>query len=129
MEVPTTRKDFVLVIDDEPVVREIVSEYFEYAGIPVLTASNGEKGIAAYKQNEEKILLVLLDHMLPDMSGAETMATLKQLNSELPVVVVSGYDPADIKKEFGEWQPTAIVEKPFALAELLEQIKEILKIE
>lgn len=81
----------VLVVDDDPDILEVVSDVLGLSGVRTLTASDGVQALAAIRGGAD-IGLVLLDLMMPRMSGVEVLAELKRdpALANLPVVVISG---------------------------------------
>ncbi|UCH93785.1 MAG: response regulator, partial [Candidatus Aminicenantes bacterium] len=81
----------VLLIDDEAVVREIGCEMLETLGFLCIPAENGEEGIQLFKENKDKIVLVILDIEMPGISGDKVYDVLKEMNSGLKILLISGY--------------------------------------
>ncbi len=81
-------KKRILVIDDEPSVRQALAEFLMECGYETITASGGAEGLTLALAGEFRVVLV--DLMMPYVDGLEVIATLKDRRSELPVVVVSG---------------------------------------
>jgi CheY-like chemotaxis protein len=80
----------VLVVDDDPGVRNVLGCAFADAGIPVHTAASGEEALAIYAEQSHDVSLVLLDVRMPDMDGPQVFAGLRQLGLAAPVVFMSG---------------------------------------
>lgn len=83
----------ILTVDDDPVILESINDYLEDSGFITLEARSGEEALEVY--SNEKPTLVITDINLPGMSGIELTEQLVELDSELPVIVISGAD--DIK--------------------------------
>ena len=79
------------MIDDDDIVRRSLRRYLEYHDYNVVVAQNGEEGVEIYKRRREEIGLTVLDLSMPKMSGAEVLETIRSLDSEVRVVVVSGF--------------------------------------
>jgi CheY-like chemotaxis protein len=69
----------VLFVDDEDMIIQVAEELFDQLGYKVLTAGNGREAIETYEKNKEKIDIVLLDMIMPDMSGGDTYDKLKEI--------------------------------------------------
>lgn len=82
----------VLVIDDEQWVRDLARSMLQKMGYQVLVAANGREGIEVFKAQGEQISVVLLDLTMPQMGGEETFRELRQIRSDVRVVLSSGYD-------------------------------------
>ena len=71
---------YVLVIDDEPEILEIVRQCLEIEKVPVLTALGARKGLEMYEEHWRKIGVVLLDYLMPEMTGDLVLECLQQFN-------------------------------------------------
>ena len=113
-------KKTVLVVDDEPLVLEMCTNTLRDAGYAVLTARNG--WVALEQVSRQPVDAVLLDIIMPDTEGIETLLHLKRTRPELPIYVMSGgsktghYDVFEIAREFGA---SGILKKPFGPSALL----------
>jgi CheY-like chemotaxis protein len=106
----------VLVVDDEPAMVGIIQATLESAGCRVVGARDGVEAIEKARGLELDLLVV--DLMMPRMSGAETMRNLRAERPALPVLVVSGLTGGEVRALVPE--ATTIVHKPFSIAELLD---------
>lgn len=113
-----TGQGCILIIDDESVVRSIAKMILEKLGYVTLEADNGEKGLEIYREQQEKIDLVLLDMLMPVMDGTECFYALKKINPNVQVVVCSGFtrdaDLTSLKKS----GLAGLVRKPYNIVEL-----------
>jgi two-component system response regulator AtoC len=108
----------ILVVEDDTDVRESIREVLEDAGYHVTTASNGREGLDRLEVARPS--LILLDLMMPVMSGPELLAILQQRGSDVPVVVVSAYcDHADESAGVA-----GFISKPVRLQKLLDTVRE-----
>lgn len=81
-------KKRILVIDDEPAIRELLSEYFVRRGCDVSAVATGREGLAA--ASETPCDLILVDVVLPDADGMEILQQLKARHPKVPVIVMTG---------------------------------------
>ncbi|MFC1477180.1 PAS domain S-box protein [candidate division KSB1 bacterium] len=126
-EIPTIRgKATLLVIDDEENVRNILKQQLESFGYTVITAEDGNSGLKTYKKNRNKIDLVLLDMIMPNMAGKETYGKLRKLNPDVKVLLSSGYSHDDKTEEILREGVIGFVQKPFRMNELLKILNEVL---
>ena len=79
----------VLVVDDEPSVLEVVSSYLRLDGHAVATAASGREALEKFRRNHFD--LVVLDRVMPEMSGDQTARLIKQLNQDIPVIMLTGF--------------------------------------
>ncbi|MEV0968832.1 response regulator transcription factor [Microtetraspora glauca] len=114
----------LLVVDDEPNIRELLSVSLRYAGFEVVTASDGREAV----QIAERVRpdLIVLDVMLPDMDGFAVSARLRAAGRRVPVVFLTARD-ATGDKVTGLSLGDDYVTKPFSLEEVLARIRAVLR--
>lgn len=112
----------VLVIDDEPLVRGALRRQLEHLGHRVVAAELGERGLSLLEAHPE-IGLVMVDLMMPRMSGQEVIRQIRRSKPHLPIVVMSGFVPDD----FRPGPQTRILFKPFLLDELQGVLRSLLR--
>ncbi len=110
----------VLVVEDEPMVREIVTANLRSAGYQVLEASNGEEALALGERRVAELDLVITDRIMPRLGGDGLATQLRRARADLPVLFMSGYAETPTPTSVGE--PVAQLAKPFARAELLAKV-------
>ena len=118
----------VLVIDDERAVREAVIDILEMEGIDVLTAANGDEGIALYKTQAQDIDLVLLDLSMPGKSGHETFLELQQFDPNVRILLSSGYSEADATRGFARPPLVGFLQKPYRLDAFIRRLRKFLRV-
>ena len=112
----------ILVVEDQPLVREAVRGILEYAGFCVLLDGSGAEAIQT-DSVEGTIHLLLSDVMMPDMSGPVVAQRLKKYRPEMRVMLMSGYaDGAMLLLNHG-WH---FIEKPFLPSALVQRVNEVL---
>jgi len=116
----------VLFVDDEDMIIEVAEELFEQLGYKVLTAGNGREAIETYEKNKERIDMVLLDMIMPDMSGGETYDKLKEINPDIKVLLASGYSMNGTATEIMDRGCNGFIQKPFKMKEFSQKLREIL---
>jgi CheY-like chemotaxis protein len=119
-------RELILLIDDEEMILDVGSQMLSKLGYTVLTAQGGRAGIEVYRQNMEKIDLVILDFIMPDIGGKETFEQLRKMNSSVNLLLSSGYSLDDHTKEILEKGGRGFIQKPFSMRELSARISEIL---
>jgi two-component system, cell cycle sensor histidine kinase and response regulator CckA len=80
----------VLLIDDEPVVRETLRALLQRAGYLIFPAGDGESALREFEQRREQIALVITDMMLPDVSGVDVVKSIRAISPQLPIIAISG---------------------------------------
>mgnify|MGYP000896165444 CR=1 FL=1 len=108
----------VLIIDDNEETRSFLRAFFEEKGSQVHEASSGRAGIEFFRSGRVAIDLVLLDLIIPDISGKEVLATLKNIRNEVKVILISGYYPDRSYEEYMKDPTVRLLLKPFSLEEL-----------
>ncbi len=109
----------VLVIDDDPAIRTLISRLVELLGFRSVTAAHGSAGIQLFRKQRKEIACVLLDAVMPVMNGAETMRELRRLDVDVPVFVVSGQERDELEELFASALPEQFIPKPCDGEELL----------
>lgn len=110
----------ILVIDDEPGIREVLSIHLRQAGYVVATASSAEEGLGAAAGGDFD--LAVCDFTMPDLSGAELFRSLNDASPGLAIVVISGCIDERLPADFGGCRIIAVLNKPFTKATLLEKL-------
>ncbi|MET0342215.1 MAG: response regulator [Polyangiales bacterium] len=111
----------ILLVEDDEDIREVIAEILRDAGYAVIEAENGQLALEALDNLREPPCLVLLDLMMPVMSGAELLRVLDETHrlASLPVIVVSaGGDPASVAAA------TKFIRKPPSVGLLLQLVRE-----
>lgn len=114
----------VLVVDDEPMIRDIVKEILERQGYSVLTAADGAEAVTIYQQNAGRIGLVLLDMVMPQMNGREVFQRLRRINPGVRVIVSSGYSHDRDADHLLEQGAVGFVQKPYRRSDLLRAVED-----
>ena len=112
----------ILVIDDEPAIRDTMRMILEYEGYECLTAASGAEGLAMVERESPD--LVFLDIKMPGMDGLETLSRLRGTNDALPVVIVSAHGTASSALEAGRLGAFRFIEKPLSKDYVLDAIRE-----
>ncbi len=108
----------VLVVEDEEVVRTMVEAMLISLGFTVLIAKDGAEAMEVFLQQRGKISVVLCDLTMPNMDGWQTLTALRALAPNLPVVLASGYDEAQVMQGDHAEVPQAFLQKPYKKKEL-----------
>jgi len=119
-------KETILLIDDEEVILDVGEQLLKKIGHKVITAESGEEAIETYRENKHEIDIVILDMILPGMGGAETYERLKEINSNVKVLLSSGYSIDGQAAEILERGCNGFIQKPFTLKKLSQKIRSIL---
>ena len=116
----------ILLVDDEERIVAIGEKALKKMGYQVLSARNGREAIMLYEKNQDNIDVVVLDMIMPEMSGGETYERLKAINPNVKVILSSGYSIEGQASEILKRGCDGFIQKPFKMKELSQKIKEIL---
>jgi two-component system alkaline phosphatase synthesis response regulator PhoP len=114
----------ILVIDDEPKIVEICRDYLKAAGYDVVTAMDGEKGLAAARRDKPD--LVVLDLMLPGMDGLDVCRTLRR-ESDVPIIMLTARVEETDRLIGLELGADDYIAKPFSPRELVARVRTVLR--
>ena len=121
-----TGSETVLFVDDEEIMTEVAGDLLRLLGYKVLIAGNGKEAIRIYEEKKERIDLVILDMIMPDMGGGETYDRMKDINPEVKVLLSSGYSINGQATEILDRGCNGFIQKPFKMVELSQKLREIL---
>ena len=115
----------ILVVDDEPSVRDLISDALNLAGYSSICAAHGLEAVTKLRENQ--IDLMILDINMPNMDGYEVLQRMREQGSRTPVIVLTArLDREDTKRAF-ELGADDFVRKPFGIEELTLRVNAILK--
>ncbi len=118
----------VLLVDDDPMVREVLRTCLQRAKLDVFVAKDGLDALAAYKRYGKDVGLVISDITMPNMDGVELTAQIRTQNPSLPFILVSGDADTNLEAmlaRLGNDRPL-LIKKPFAVKGLIEEVKRLL---
>ncbi|MEW9532481.1 response regulator transcription factor [Microbispora sp. NPDC049125] len=119
-----TAEGRLLVVDDEPNIRELLSASLRYAGFEVMTAADGREAVQVAERLRPD--LIVLDVMLPDMDGFAVSDRLRAAGRRIPVLFLTARDATEDKIS-GLTRGDDYVTKPFSLEEVLARIRAVLR--
>jgi DNA-binding NtrC family response regulator len=116
----------VLIVDDDPDMRDILDTALSGLGYNTFLAEDGDIALRLF--NEHRPHLVVSDIFMPRFDGLRLMKEIKILSKETPVILISGYSHFENQTENinGEFQPDALLRKPFNLRDLIDTIRSFL---
>ncbi|HPA13917.1 MAG TPA: response regulator [Desulfobacterales bacterium] len=118
-------KKIILVVDDEEVTLDVAQDMLKALDYEVLSAKSGNAAIEIYEKNQDRIDLVILDMVMPDMGGGQVFDRMKAINSNVKVLLSSGYSMNGEASKIIERGCNGFIQKPFTMNELSEGIKKI----
>lgn len=111
----------ILIVEDEEGIVQFLKQGLEEEGYQVSAATDGAEGLALFQNG--KFDLVLLDWMLPEMTGVEVCQAIRQQNSKLPIIFLTAKDTVQETVEGLKSGANDYIKKPFSFDELVERIK------
>jgi len=121
-----TDKRTILVVDDEAEIRKLVGAMVSQAGYTILTADSGEHALVLYKNNKGPIDLLITDVIAPGMSGPMLADKLTEIQPDLKVLYISGYDNTHVVQKYVVEKGHALLSKPFTVEEMKAKVREML---
>ncbi len=118
----------VLLVEDEPIVREIAQAMLVKLGFAVLEAKDGSEAVELFRQHQDTICCVLSDLTMPGMDGWETLAAVRRLQPGIPVILASGYKQDQVLAGDHPVWPQAFLSKPYTLIGLRDAISKALSV-
>ena len=116
----------LLLVDDEEVIIEVGTQLLEKIGYDVLVARCGEEAIDVYSENIDRIDMVILDLIMPDMKGGLVYDALKGINPHVKVLLSSGYSVNGQATEILNRGCNGFIQKPFNTKDISQKIRDIL---
>jgi two-component system cell cycle sensor histidine kinase/response regulator CckA len=116
----------VLLVDDEAMIIDIGKQFLESLGYKVFVATSSEEALETYRENKDRIHLVLLDMIMPGIGGGETYDRMKEINPDIKVLLSSGYSITGEATEILKRGCDGFIQKPFNINGLSNKIREIL---
>lgn len=126
-EPPDGRGEQILVVDDEEAIRKVVRRTLERHGYRVLLAANGAEAVALFAQHRRDVALVLTDMAMPIMDGPATVAALRAIDPEIPIIGASGLAASEMIAKASAVGLAHFVPKPFTAEALLALFDEVLR--
>ncbi len=117
----------ILMVDDEPSVREVGRSMLERKGFSVILAGDGREALEIYKEMQDDIDCVILDLTMPHMDGDETFREMRKVDSKVKVIISSGYNKQDVTQRFVGKGLAGFIQKPYRLNELHAKLQEVME--
>ncbi len=105
----------ILLVDDEELVRKIAARLLSHLGYEVVMACDGREAVDYYRQHSSEVALVILDMIMPQMSGRECFRELRAINPQVKTVLISGYDKNHGAQEILDEGVRGFIQKPYDL--------------
>ncbi len=119
-------KRLILVVEDEPHIREMLAEMLEGQNFAVAVAANGQEALQWLKEHDFRADLIITDVVMPKMDGVQLYRELQKFAPEIPIIFISGYAEHILEKYGFNEESFKIIKKPFTFRQLLEEIEKVL---
>jgi PAS domain S-box-containing protein len=123
---PIKGAGLILVVDDEESLLRSTKEMLENCGYEVITAKDGKEGVDIFREKCSEIKVVLLDLVMPNMSGKEAYIEIKKIHPEVRALLTTGFREDQRVKEALKLGINAFIQKPFSMVELSRIISEVI---
>ena len=120
-------EESILVVDDEDRMRKLIKDFLTNKGYHILEAEDGEKALEVYQQNQSKIMLILLDVMMPKLDGWSVLRQIRQSNKEVPIIMLTARGEEQDELFGFELGVDEYISKPFSPKILVARVEAILK--
>lgn len=119
-------RHLVLVVDDEPVVRRLAARVLDSAGYDVHEVGDGQQALDFLTARDTDVDVVVSDIVMPRLNGVQLLETLSRSHPDLPVILMSGYGPAELADR-GIAAPCALLAKPFLPEQLIAEVRRCIR--
>ena len=116
----------VLIIDDEPHIREAVYDILDLAGVETVQAATGASALQRFSERPSDFGLIFLDLSMPGMSGEDTLAALRLVDDQIPIIITSGHPPGDLSPDVAK-ATHGFLQKPFSINGLISLTESYLR--
>ena len=116
----------VLVVDDDTAVRDAAARNLRRLGFTTMSASNGRAALDVFQAHQDEITCVLLDRMMPKMDGVTAARELRSVAPELCIIMMTGYNEAEVVAAIEPGLVNSILYKPFSVEQLREELRKCL---
>lgn len=111
----------ILIMDDDPSLRYMLSEIFSFVGWDTVTYSNGRDGIKGFLQDGADIILV--DYHMPEIDGLETVRLIREKNNQVPILILTVDERQEIADRFLDAGATDFALKPVKAPDLIARVQ------
>jgi CheY-like chemotaxis protein len=114
----------ILIVEDEKLVAETLSDILELLGYNVTITSNGEEGLKKFKK--EKFDLIITDIHMPKLDGFQLVKKIRASDKEIPILALSGFIDSEHIQKILDMGADGYIEKPFTIAKIKSALKQFI---
>lgn len=123
---PLSGSETILVAEDDEKIRKLTKIMLEASGYKVIVASDGEEAVKNFSDNKDIVSLVIIDMIMPRMSGSDVYRAIRQIRPDVDVIFSTGYSADSMKIEESPDRPFHFLMKPVSPSELLRKVRDVL---
>lgn len=112
----------ILVVEDDPLVTEVITDIISSMGVPVTTAQDGVEAVSILEHCAEDFFCIILDFDIPGLHSTRVYSRLKQINNDIKVLLSSGYPESHIGSDFPLSEIDGFIAKPYDPADLMTRL-------
>ena len=116
----------ILLVDDEETISDVVEKALTLTGYKVLLARGGEEALEVYRNNRNRIDLVVLDMIMPGMNGKKVFDQLREMDPGVSIILSTGYSMDGEASHLMTRGCSGFIQKPFGIKELSQKIREVM---
>ena len=116
----------ILLVDDEPSVRDLAQKILQRSGYRVRTAESGEKALEIFQGEGEEVDMVILDMIMPGMGGSRCLQEMLQIEPNTKVLVTSGFSGNGSANGTLEAGARGFLNKPYKIKQMLRAVRDVL---
>jgi DNA-binding response OmpR family regulator len=120
---PAGKRELILIVDDEDAVTLLAEHVLTAEGYRVVTARDGFQALEVFRKLHAEIRLVILDFVMPIVDGAQVLAQMRRINTEVPILLTSGFTANEGLKELLRKGLCGFIPKPLAQRKLLLSVR------
>jgi two-component system cell cycle sensor histidine kinase/response regulator CckA len=121
-----TGSETILLVDDDETIRALCSDALKMAGYTVYEAKNGTDALKTYAEKKDEISLVILDGVMPDISGAQCLKALTRIDPQVRIILSTGLSLEEITRDGAEDRVKGFLQKPYVVGDLLRTVRRVL---
>jgi len=111
----------ILVIDDEPIVGELLRASLEMCGYRIATTTSGRQGLELIAAR--RFDLIFLDLVMPELDGSEVFRRIREIDRDTTVAIITAYADSELMMKAMEYGPFLVIKKPFSIVEVIEAVR------
>jgi len=123
---PHGKSETILLVDDEESILLLGKQILLDPGYTIYTASDAEQAIDIYRQKNDEIDLIVLDFIMPGISGLDCMKEILKINPDAKIIIVTGYTDSELVSNVIKLGAKKFIRKPYRIAELIDVVRKTL---